>query len=45
MKWILITLLLASGLTTVSAQSDQDIEKELSTATLFSMGFNGFITK
>lgn len=45
MKWILITLLLASGLTTVSAQSDQDIEKELSTATLFSMGFNGFIAK
>jgi len=45
MKWILITLLLASGLTTVSAQPNQDIKKELSIATLFLMGFNGFIAK
>lgn len=43
MKWNSIILLFCFGVTTTSAQSNQEIEKELSSVNLFSIGFNGFI--
>ncbi|PHP95208.1 hypothetical protein CBF17_002945 [Pantoea agglomerans] len=45
MKWNLIPLIVVTGLTTVSAQPQQEIQKELSIVNLFSIGFNGFIAR
>ncbi|MGJ0482456.1 MchS3 family protein [Pantoea agglomerans] len=45
MKWSSILLLLFLALTTISARSNQEIEKELFSVNLFSIGFNGFIAK
>lgn len=45
MKWNLIPLIFVTGLTTVSAQPQQEIRKELSIVNLFSIGFNGFVAR
>jgi hypothetical protein len=45
MKWNLIPLIIVTGLTTVSAQPQQEIQKELSIVNLFSIGFNGFVAR
>lgn len=45
MKWNLIPLIVVTGLTTVSAQPQQEIQKELSIVNLFSIGFNGFVAR